>query len=131
METAAGSRSMATAMMPGRQACSLRGSPLFVKPPPRQPRPCHPWHLPGWGMKPKTPDWSTLIIGWHPSQAPGLHDMEGKAGHQTNPDVPLRSHQARPRAIPGVPPFPRGPHPAIRGMAFHRDPRLPTESKHA
>jgi hypothetical protein len=131
METAAGILSMATAMMPGRQACSLRGSSRFVRPAPRQPRPCHSWHLPGRGMKPNTPGWSMLTTGWYPPQASGLHDMEGKAGHQTNPDMPLRSYQARPRAIPGVPSFPRGPYPAIRGMAFHCDPRLPTELKHA
>ena len=41
-------------------------------------------------MRPHTPDVSVLITGWHPSQAPGLPDMQGKAGHQTDPDVPVR-----------------------------------------
>jgi hypothetical protein len=42
METAAGSLSVVPALMPGHKECFLRGSSLFVRPPPRQPRPFHP-----------------------------------------------------------------------------------------
>ena len=42
METAAGSLFVATALMPGHKECFLRRASLFVRPLPRQSRPCHP-----------------------------------------------------------------------------------------
>jgi len=114
------------------KAGSRRGAPRSVRPPPRQPGPCQPWPLPGRGMKHHLPDVSAHITAWQLSQACGPEDMQEKTkGHQPDPDVPCRAHQTRPCAIPGVPPFPQGPHPAICGMAFHRDPRLLTASQPA
>jgi hypothetical protein len=94
------------------QACFLRGVPLVVRPPPRQPRPCHLEHLPGQGMNPTTPDGSGLVTGRQPSQVRGPRDMEGKA---RPPDRPRRATRRSPGLSPcdtGCAAAPRRPPPS-------------------
>ena len=47
-----------------------------------------------------TPPVSARLTGWQPSQACGLEDRQGTAGHHPDPDVPRRGHQARPHPFP-------------------------------
>jgi hypothetical protein len=66
---------------------------LSVRPPPRQLGSCPPWHMPGHWMKHHPPDVPAYITGWQLSQACDLEDMQETAGHQSDPDMPLRGHQ--------------------------------------
>jgi hypothetical protein len=95
-----------------------------VRPPLRQPGSCQPWYLPGRGMKHHTLDVSAYTSGWQPSQTCGLEDIQGKAGHQPDPDVPLRSHQARWGIDPSV-----GDQPGPRGGAEPGDHMLRDEAR--
>jgi hypothetical protein len=94
-----------------------------MRPPPRQPGSCQLWHLPGRRMKNYTPDVPAYITGWQPTQACGLEGMQGKAGHQPDPDVPLHSHRARWGIVPSV-----GDQPGPHGRAELKDHMLRDEA---